>query len=171
MTTNRFPLSPALFYGAPAEAAESRRVRDNPGWSRPRCVTDILVISDTNGAAGYITSLFGGSGWSVDTARDCSAAISFVNERRAAVAVCDENLSDGSWQNLALAFSTIPLAPALIVISDDPALAKDVVALGGFDVLRRGLDSGDVLWSVASAWHAWWKGYEATHGGSRCVDA
>jgi len=171
MTTNRFSLSPASIYAAPMEVAESRRVRDESGWPRARCVTDVLVISNSEGAAASILSLFSRSGWTVDSVRDCSEAISFVNDRRAAVAVCDESLIDGSWQDLAAAFSTIPHAPALIVISDDPVLSRDVVALGGFDVLARRLDPRDVLWSVASAWHEWWKRHETADGDARCFDA
>jgi DNA-binding NtrC family response regulator len=171
MTTNRFSLSPASIYAAPMEVAESRRVRDESGWPRARAVTDVLVISNSEGAAASILSLFSRSGWTVDSVRDCSEAISFVNDRRVAVAVCDESLSDGSWQDLALAFSAIPHAPALIVIADDPVLPTEVVALGGFDVLAPPLDPEEALWSVASAWHAWWKRYESTDGGGRCFDA
>jgi len=171
MTTNRFSLSPASIYAAPTLAAESRRVRDDSGWPRARCVTDVLVISNSDGAGASIISLFSRSGWTVDTVSDCSGAISFVNDRRAAVAVCDESLIDGSWQDLAVAFSTIPHAPALIVISDDRVLSRDVVALGGFDVLARRLDPEEVLWSVASAWHEWWKRHETADGGARCFDA
>jgi hypothetical protein len=153
------------------ETPESRLVHEDSERSWPRLVTDVLVMSASNSISDYVTSLFRGSGWTIATRRDCGDGISFVNENRAAVTICDEILSDGSWQDLALAFSTIPHAPALIVVSDDPDLEKEVVALGGFDVLARYLNPADVIWSVASAWHAWWKRYEERDGGVQCFDA
>jgi hypothetical protein len=59
----------------------------------------------------------------------------------------------------------------LIVIGDDPAIAQEVVALGGFDLLVRPLRESDIVWSVASAWHAWKRNESGGRGGPACSDA
>jgi hypothetical protein len=71
--------------------------------------------------------------------------------------VCEESLPDGFWHDSAVALSSLPDAPALVVVSDDDSLVHEVLALGGFDVLVRPLRKSDVVWTIASAWHAWMK--------------
>ena len=165
MSTTPFSRAAAPGCAAPA----SRPEIDQPGTN---LVTDVLVIDENDIIADYVCALFRRSGWTIARRSACADGVSMVNERPVAVAICGQSLRDGTWQDLALAFSGLPEAPALIVISDDPGLVKDVVALGGFDVLVRPLLSpGDVVWSVASAWNAWWKRYEAKDRKVRCFDA
>ena len=92
--------------------------------------------------------------------------VSFLKNNRAAVALCEESLPDGFWHETAVALSSMPDAPALIVISNDSSLVHEVLALGGFDVLVRPLREPDVVWTIASAWHAWMKRFEGTKGGA-----
>ncbi len=62
--------------------------------------------------------------------------------------------------------------PALIVVGGDAALAREVAARGGFDLLVRPLRQTDVVWAVASAWHGWVKRIEGGgSGGAPCSDA
>lgn len=131
---------------------------DRPKQPRTHPITDVLVIGGRDGVTTCLRSLFRRARWSIATTDDCAAAIGFLNENRAAVAICDDHLRDGSWQDIAAAFEAIPDAPALIVVAED---AGDVIARGGFDVLARPLIPKDVIWSVASAWHEWWKRQEA----------
>jgi hypothetical protein len=98
--------------------------------------------------------------------------MAFLQENKAAVAVCEEVLPDGSWRDAMAGLTSVPHAPSLIVIGDDPAIVRDVITLGGFDALIRPLRESDVVWSVASAWHAWMKrGEGGDAGGARCSDA
>jgi hypothetical protein len=132
---------------------------------QPSSAIDILTISDNPTLSVYVSGLFHRSGWTIAHARTCREGVSFLKNNRAAVAVCEESLPDGFWHETAVALSALPDAPALIVVSSDPSLLHEVVALGGFDVLVRPLREADVVWTVASAWHAWRKRFEATEGG------
>jgi hypothetical protein len=169
MAITRFCISPAPAYAAPIDAPENRVFRGRPEQPRTRLVTDVLAIGDS--ITDYVTPLCRLSGWTLATRRAGADGVSFVNDNRVAVAICAASFRDGSWQDLALAVRAIPHAPALIVVSDDADLTKNVIAFGGFDVLVPPLSPGDVAWSVASAWHGWWKRYEATEGRGRCFDA
>jgi DNA-binding NtrC family response regulator len=123
----------------------------------PSRAVDILTISDNPRLSSYLSRLFDKSGWTSARARTCQEAITFLRENRAAVAVCEESLPDGFWHDSAAAFRSLSDAPSLVVVSDHRALAYEVMALGGFDVLVRPLRDRDVIWTVASAWHAWMK--------------
>jgi hypothetical protein len=144
--------------------------RTNP---RHRRATDIVSISGNPTLAAYLSGLFQRSGWAIARARTVAEGISFVRTNLAGVAICDDVLPDGTWYDAAAALSSLPNPPVLIVIGDDPAIAHDVRALGGFDTLVRPLRESDVIWSVASAWHAWMKRAEGSSGsgGTRCPGA
>ena len=133
---------------------------------QPSSAIDILTISDNPTLSVYLSGLFRRSGWTIARARTCREGVSFLKNNRAAVALCEESLPDGFWHETAVALSSMPDAPALIVVSNDSSLVHEVLALGGFDVLVRPLREADVVWTIASAWHAWMKRFEETEGGA-----
>ena len=143
---------PQLPYELVNEPREGR-IQDQ----QPSSVVDILTISDNPTLTVYLSGLFHRSGWTIARARTCREGFSFLKNNRAAVALCEESLPDGFWHDTAVALSSLPDAPALIVVSSDPSLLHEVLALGGFDVLVRPLRECDVIWTIASAWHAWKK--------------
>jgi DNA-binding NtrC family response regulator len=124
---------------------------------QPSRSIDVLTISDNPTLSVYLSGLVHKTGWAVARARTCDEGISFLRKNRAAVAVCEESLPDGFWHDSAAAFRSLPEAPALVVVGDDYSLVHDVLASGGFDVLVRPLRESDVVWTIASAWHAWMK--------------
>ena len=126
--------------------------------------TDILTISNNPTLDVYLSGLFERCGWIIVRRRTCKAGVSYLRDNRTAVAVCDESLPDGFWHDAAMMLSSLPDAPALVVIGDDESLAQDVPARGGFGALVRPLRESDVLWTIASAWHAWMKRRE--YGGN-----
>jgi hypothetical protein len=131
---------------------------------QPSRATDILTISDNPTLGVYLAGLFQQFGWTVERTPSSAAGIAFLRDNRTAVAVCEEALPDGSWHDAAVALRSVPDAPALIVVGDNQALLEEVPALGGFDALVRPLLESDVVWTIASAWHAWMRRFEA--GGS-----
>lgn len=119
-----------------------------------------------------MSGLFQRFGWTVRLSMTLEDAIDFLQEHKAAVAICEETLPDGTWRDAARILNSFPNAPMVVVIGSDRALLDEVLALGGFDVLTRPLRESEVIWTVASAWHQWMKRfqYQAT-GGPSCSDA
>jgi len=150
---------PQLPYELVNEPREGR-IQDQ----QPSSVVDILTISDNPTLTVYLSGLFHRSGWTIARARTCREGVSFLKNNRAAVALCEESLPDGFWHDTAVALSSLPDAPALIVVSSDPSLVHEVLALGGFDVLVRPLRESDVVWTIATAWHAWKKRFGQSEG-------
>lgn len=150
-----------------AAIARNQQVRS----SRPSGITDVLAIGGTPELGRYLSAIFQRFGWTLARTPGCAAAAGFLRDNRAAVAVCEESLPDGSWRHVALRFGCLPNAPALVVIGGE-GLWHEVVDRGGFDVLRQPLNEADVVWTVASAWHEWMKRFEGTSGGvTPCSDA
>jgi DNA-binding NtrC family response regulator len=150
---------PQLPYELARQPRERQMHRNQPSGA-----IDILAISDNPRLIVYLSGLFHRSGWSIARARTCQEGVAFVKNNRAAVAVCEESLPDGFWHDTAVALSSLPDAPALIVVSSDPSLVHEVLALGGFDVLVRPLRESDVVWTIATAWHAWKKRFGQSEG-------
>ena len=79
----------------------------------------------------------------------------FLRQHEAAVAIFEESLPGGAWQDAARTLRSLPNPPVFVVIGSDRALLDEVLAAGGFDILMRPLRESDVVWAVASAWHEW----------------
>ena len=166
MTDNAFSVismaaCPQLPYNLAREPRDGHMHRDQPSGA-----IDILTISDNPTLSVYLSGLFHKSRWTIGRARTCQEALELMKTHRAAVAVCEESLPDGFWHDAAAALNSLPNAPALIVLGNHPALVHEVLAVGGFDVLMRPLRESDVVWTIASAWHAWMKRFEATGSGA-----
>lgn len=165
MTYNAFNvISMAACPQLPYNAAKRPRELERRRYQPSRAV-DILAISDNPTLSVYLSGLFQKSGWIIARARTCAASVSFLRYNSAAVAVCEESLPDGFWHDAATALSSLTDAPALVVVGDDQSLVHEVVALGGFDLLVRPLREADVVWTIASAWHAWMKRPRASEDG------
>ncbi|MCC7499368.1 MAG: response regulator [Bryobacterales bacterium] len=133
-----------------------------PAWRG----VDVLAVSGNPTLAVYLSSLFRESGWKIACKPTCGESLAFLRDNRVAVAVCEQELPDGSWRNLATALARIPEAPALVVTGDNDSLEAEALAAGSFGVLVRPLKESDVLWTIASAWHGWMSRVE-TGGGRR----
>ncbi|MBZ5617775.1 MAG: hypothetical protein LAQ69_03420 [Acidobacteriia bacterium] len=158
---------PQLPFGLASELQDGQTHRRHASRA-----TDILTISDNPTLGVYLSGLVERSGWTIARTRTCEAGVSFLRDNTAAVAVCEESLPDGFWHDAAMALSSLPDAPALVVIGDDEGLVQEVLALGGFDALVRPLRESEVLWTIASAWHAWMKRFESGgNGAPRCSGA
>ena len=154
-----------LPFGAPRDA-KSHPLRDSAS------TTDILTVSDNPTLDVYLSGLFKQSGWTIVRRRTCEAGVSFLIDNPTAVVVCEESLPDAFWHDAAMVLSSLPDAPALVVIGEDQSLAHEVHARGGFDALIRPLRESEVLWTIASAWHAWMKRREnGGNGVPKCYRA
>ncbi|HWQ54490.1 MAG TPA: hypothetical protein VN442_12470 [Bryobacteraceae bacterium] len=143
-----------------------------PQASAPKPPTDILIIGDNPTLGVYLSGLFQQPGWTIADTRSCATGTEFLRNRRAAVAVCEEVLPDGSWHDVSAALNSVPDAPALIVVGNDQAVVQEVLSFGGFDALVRPLRESDVVWAIASAWDSWMKRFEAGgKGAPQCPGA
>jgi len=66
------------------------------------------------------------------------------------VAICEQDLPDGSWKHLLAELSQCQPPPVLVVSSRsaDDSLWAEVLNLGGCDVLAKPFDAKEVVWAV-----------------------
>lgn len=104
-----------------------------------------------------LRALVGHSNWTIAEARTCHEAMSFLNENRMAVLVCERKLPDGDWKTLLNSLSTLPLPPLLVVTSRDAddTLWAEVLNLGAYDVLSKPFDRAEVIRIISLAWLHW----------------
>ena len=144
----------------------------NTRCRRPSGATDILTIGANPTPVVYLSGLFQRFGWTVHAAVNLEDAIDFLQEHKAAVAICEETLPDGTWRDAERILNSFPNAPMFVVIGSDRTILDEVLAVGGFDVLTRPLRESEVIWPVASAWHQWMKRFQSQDtGGPPCSDA
>lgn len=148
-----------------ALARNPRQIKTASVWPRQHvpAITDVMTVSSDPRVRSDLEGLFHRFGWSVASLNSVAAAVSFATNHLAAVALCSEELPDGTWKDVVRAFSGRPYSPFLIVIGKDRSILSEVMRTGGFDVLTRPFNRADVLWPVASAWHAWMTAYEKVH--------
>lgn len=136
---------------------------------RPAAITDLLIVASDPKVRSHVEGLFHRFGWSLASLSSRAAPIDFATDNLAAVALCEEELPDGAWKDIAHTFNSQPYSPSLIVIAEDKFILSAVTQNGGFDVLTWPFNQADVLWAVASAWHAWMTSYEKLYGLSSSI--
>ena len=111
------------------------------------------------------------TGWVIRHVDNLGPAAAWLQSDVAAVVVIETEASYRSWATSVLGVHELAGAPEVVVVTSNESSLHDVLKSGVFDVLRRPLDESNLLWTVASAWHAWMKRRERQPGGGPCSDA
>jgi DNA-binding NtrC family response regulator len=92
-------------------------------------------------------------GWSVRRAVSCTDALSMVRQSACDVIICDKDLPDGGWRDLLAGLGALKNALPLVVMANaaDESLWAEVLRDGGFDLLAKPLEHGEVCRVLPSA--------------------
>ena len=73
------------------------------------------------------------------------------------VVVSEQDLPDGNWKDVIEMAASLPCPPPVIVTSRlaDDYLWAEVLNLGGYDVLAKPLDTGELSRTLNLAWERW----------------
>lgn len=118
----------------------------------------ILVVSPSASDVTALRQILHHDDWHiahVETARD---AAEHLNRHAPAVILCERDLPDGSWHDILLRSDSLNPRPLLLVISRyaDESLWGEVLNVGGYDVLIKPFEKGEVARVVGMAWRHWW---------------
>lgn len=130
---------------------EPRRIRPAaPGFT-------VLAISSDSEDHVTLAEICTCSRWRFLEAQTCRQGVTRIQSDRVAVAVCERDLSDGTWKVVLDELAQMPAAPLLIVASRlaDNALWAEVLSMGGYDVLFKPFEPKEVMWSLTSAYRHW----------------
>jgi hypothetical protein len=119
-------------------------------------VVSVLLASPNGADHQFFQSLFDHSNWKLFHCYCAEDACSFLDEIVAPVVVADEG-SRGAWKAVLRAGSRLRPVPRLIVIPNqvDRRLWAEVLNLGGYDLLPRPWDGGEVARVLSHAWLSW----------------
>lgn len=117
---------------------------------------DLLLVTPVESDSRALARILAQSRWVLHWARTGREGLEFVRHAPFMAVVCDRDLRDGSWQEFASALRVIPDAPLLLVACSDPrGLWFDVVQSGGFDVVLKPFERGEMTWALTTAWCHW----------------
>jgi DNA-binding response OmpR family regulator len=118
----------------------------------------ILLVSPHPADVAALRHILHHSDWDITHVETVGAARKHLSRHAAAVILCERDLPDGSWSDILSTTSQMEQAPLLLVISRhaDDALWAEVLNIGGYDVLLKPFDKGEVARVVGMAWRNWW---------------
>ena len=101
-------------------------------------------------------------GWDLAEASDLSEGLNVASFEHFPVAVLDQMACEGSWENGLSALVACGKPPCVILASDygDEYLRREVVRLGGYDVLSKSAPPAAISQVVEFAW--FWSRHSAT---------
>lgn len=114
----------------------------------------LLIISPDKNDHDLLRTVFDAHACSIDSAFNISAGLDRLREKNFAVIICERDLPDGDWKQILQETCLRVIPPALIVTSRfaDEWLWAEVLNLGGYDVLAKPLDRGELLRVIGHAW-------------------
>lgn len=118
----------------------------------PEIVT-LLMVSPVDEDVIFLRRTFQHPEWRIEWVKDCESAREMLKSSVPRVVVCEGDLPDGSWRNILDALQELPAPPNLVVTSRlaDEYLWAEVLNLGGYDVLVKPFDAGEVLRVIGMA--------------------
>jgi DNA-binding response OmpR family regulator len=131
------------------------RLREWPGEA-PGHTPALLIAGPVEELDGP-GSIFDRFSWPTRRARSCREVFIQVCASPPRVVVSERDLPDGSWKDVIEMVSSLPCPPPVIVTSRlaDDYLWAEVLNLGGYDVLAKPLDAGELSRTLKLAWERW----------------
>lgn len=117
----------------------------------------ILLVSQWAEDQTALRGILHHNGWIISRCASASDALRQVRSAPPAVVLCERDLPDGSWKTVLAACEAMPNPPLLLVSSRnaDESLWAEVLNLGGYDVLLKPFDRGEVTRVIGMAWRQW----------------
>lgn len=117
----------------------------------------VLAVSPAEEDHVLLAHIFSHSNWKFESASSCRQALQLMKQREFPIVLAAVQLADGTWKDLLAELSSRPVPPRLIVASTfaDDSLWAEVLDLGGYDVLGKPFDSGEVIRVMSLAWRQW----------------
>ncbi len=147
---------------ARAKSAPSRQESHTTDCPDPTQIVSVLLASPNSADHRFFQSLFDHSNWKLFHCYTLDETINLLRETLIPVVVADEGQRD-SWKKILDTTERLRPSPRLIVIPHcvDRQLWAEVLNLGGFDLLPRPWDGGELSRLLSHAWLAWKREKEA----------
>jgi DNA-binding response OmpR family regulator len=117
----------------------------------------VLNVSPIETHHGSLKSIIRHTNWALHRAPCLSSAAGILRDVPVSVILGDCDLKPGKWTDLLKESATFPVPPPLIVTTRpaDSVLWREVLSLGGYDLLRKPFAPREVMHVVSLAWWHW----------------
>jgi DNA-binding NtrC family response regulator len=124
-----------------------------PGEGQHSALANVLIVSPNLDDQSTLCQILRRSPCEIAAAHTCREALARLNRIYSPVIFCDRILPDGTWLDILDRISGDTDSPFLIVTSRhaDVHVWAEVLNLGGFDLLHKPFDAGEVLHVVTTA--------------------
>ncbi len=114
----------------------------------------VLVVSANKDDYSAVCRILRHGQWRITRAGSYSEARNMMEKQPFAVVLCEKELPDGGWRDMVRHCSESQNPPSLLVISRyaDDNLWSEVLNTGGYDVLPKPFDCGEVTRVIGMAW-------------------
>jgi len=101
--------------------------------------------------------------WKLAAASTLEAATAMLRINQFPIALCEHDLSPGTWKELFGRAMRMPHSPLVIVTSRlaDERMWAEALNLGAWEVLAKPFDPAEVIRVVDSAWRHWQERHES----------
>ena len=124
---------------------------------KPAEIITILIVSPISDDHRFLRETLGHPNWRLHKAHDAKQACRILARTQVPVVLCECKLPDGSWKEVFSYADSLPEPPLFVVVSDtaDQTLWAEVLNLGGYDVLAKPFDRGELLQVIGMSWRHW----------------
>jgi DNA-binding response OmpR family regulator len=117
----------------------------------------ILLVSSDYEDLHRLKDILHHQNWEIARCSGMQDAAPIVASGLHGVVICERELPDGSWTDLLAFAAKLDRPPLLLVMSKqaDERLWSEVLNQGGYDVLLKPFDRGEVTRVIGMAWRQW----------------
>jgi DNA-binding response OmpR family regulator len=133
------------------EVHDDREERTAAPPENPKSALVVSPLADDHELLGQT---FVERAWVLYGARTLGSAVAFLRCRSVPVVIAERDLPPRNWKDALAAIQRLPDPPLLVVASRlaDEHLWAEVLNLGGYDVLAKPFQAGELRWVMESAW-------------------
>jgi len=126
-------------------------------FQKRKMVNPAIVAVLTEPDVMVVRELSSSRHWAVSFAADCPDALARIGQMKAQILFLDRDLAGPGWRQTIHAFASSSTKICIMVVSKvvDTNLWNEVVRYGGYEVLSKPLQEGDLLRAVNLAWSYW----------------
>lgn len=128
-----------------------------PSMPNPGEIITVLLVSSHPEDHRFLRQTFAHPNWKLYRALDRRQAEPMLLAAQIPVVLCERSLPDGTWRDVFGIAESLHQPPMFVVVSEaaDQYLWAEVLNLGGYDVLAKPFDRGELLRVIGMSWRHW----------------
>ena len=112
------------------------------------------MVSSHSEDVSAVRQILKNGAWRISAVASVQDARERLKQNEVSVVLCERELADSDWREVLAVTKELPIPPMVVVTSRhaDEDLWSDVLDTGGYDVLAKPFDKGEVTRVLGMAW-------------------